>query len=301
MRTAATPIALGGVTRWLAPWRGVLGYAAFTFAVFLVALVYSLPHDLIARRAIDEATAAAPVQIELADVSFAFPNGYQLSDVRIAPREDPGLAVEIPSITLRTPLLGVLLGRFDVATFEGEAYDGRFSGSATTRSGRVTSQISVDDVDLAAAARRFLPPPGQIGGRASFDLEIAGDGRTTRSSEGKLSLQVKDLSIEKLNVRGIVVPDLRFPEVRADGGIQGVRLQVTELDASGEEVSLGARGDVLIREPPQQSVLNLQLRVEVAPNARPGLKVAMNLLPKRPPGQPATWTLAGTLASPTIR
>ncbi len=299
-----TPIAarasLGRLGSIAGPWRGVIGYGLFTLAVFVIALLYGLPHDLIARRAIDEATREIPVRIAFEKVSFAFPNGYLLERVRISHREQPQYAAQISEITVSTPLLGILLGQIDSADFAGTLYDGTFEGNAQTSDGQVTTTLALDDVSLAQLSRRLLPPPGVLGGTASLDLEITGDGRSTKSTEGTIALRARDVSLQGLVAQGFTVPDLSFRTVDLDADVQGTRLQIAALQAAGDEVTLGAKGDVLIRDPAARSVLNVQLEIDVAAGARPGLRVATSLLPPRKSGQKG-WALRGSLASPSLR
>ena len=87
MRPVA-PVPRGRLGRLVALLRAradLVGYVAFTLLIFLLALVWSLPHDLIAARAIDVATAGAPVRIGFRSVSLAFPNGYRFTDLRATP------------------------------------------------------------------------------------------------------------------------------------------------------------------------------------------------------------------------
>ena len=283
------------------PWRGVLGYGVFTLVAFVVALLYSLPHDLIARRALDEATAGTPVRIAFDRVSLAFPSGYSFRGVRLVAPGPPPTAVEMDDITIRIPLVRLLLGRIDSATFTGRLYGGSFAGSVGETDGRLATSLTLTDVRIAPLSQRLLPPPGQVTGVASLHLELASDGRSTHSAQGDFDLSIRDLELQGLVARGFTVPDLAFATVDLKAGIQAGRVRIDRFQASGEELTIAATGDVLIREPTAQSVLNLQLEIDVAAGERPGLRVATTLLPKRGPGQPKTWSLRGSFASPSLR
>ncbi len=300
MTPTATRISLGRLASIVAPWRGVLGYATFTLVLFVLALLYELPHDLIARRAIDEATREIPVRVVFDEVSFSFPNGYRLEGVRVSHRDDPGLGVRIAEITVSTPLLGILLGQIDSAHFSGSLYDGTFAGSTQASDGTVATTLALQDVSLAPLSRRLLPPPGVLGGTASLDLEISGDGRSTKTTEGTIDLRAHDVSLEGVVAQGFTVPDLRFRTLTLDAEIEGARLQIESLQAAGDEVTLAAKGNLLIREPAARSVLNVQFEIDVSPDARPGLRVATALLPPPKAGQKG-WSLRGSLASPSLR
>ena len=282
------------------PWHAVLGYAAFTFAVFVVCLLYGLPHELIARRAIHEATRELPIRVSFETVSFAFPNGYFLEGVRIADETDPARSVQLDELAVSTPLLGILLGRVDSADFEGTLYGGSFDGSARSSPGAVSTRLNVEGLSLAPLSRRLLPPPGSVAGTASLELEISGDGRRTQTSEGAIALRATNVRLEGIVAQGFTVPDLRFPEVRLDATLDAGRLKVGAFEAAGDELRVGATGDVLLRDPVTRSVLNLQIEIDVDEAARPGLRVATSLLPPRKAGKKG-WALRGSVASPSLR
>jgi type II secretion system protein N len=281
--------------------RALLGYAAFTLVIFIVALAATLPHELIVRRALDDATQGLPLRVAFESASYAPPNGYRFSALRLLPVDADGRSIDVDRLTVRVPLLALLQGRSRTMTFHGDAYGGEISGGVTDLGTQFTSELSAEGVDLERLSSSWIPSPGRITGRGSVSAELSGDGRTTQSSQGQILLSTKDLGMDKLSVQGLLLPDLRFSEVTLRAEVHGTRLQVEELRARGDEVSGGLKGDVLLRQPTAQSVLNLQVQLDVSPQARPGLRVATALLPQRPAGSTAPYTLRGTLAAPVLR
>lgn len=286
---------------WLKRPHPILGYVLFSLAVFLVALAYSLPHDLIAARILSAATAGAPVTATFRDVTFAFPNGYRFSDLRLEPARAPGSALAIDTLTVRTPLLGLLLGRPRRASLSGSAYGGEISGDVEIRGGGARTRLEATGIELARALAPLVPAPGRIAGRAELTLELSGDGRTTQSTAGSVALAVRGLELREVAVRGVVVPDLDVRDLTASGQILGSRMQVKEVRATSDAGELAATGDVLLRDPLPQSVLNLRLTVDVRPDAPPALRVATALLPRRNAGEKPFYTVSGTVAAPSIR
>jgi type II secretion system protein N len=294
----AAPRALAG---FATEHRSAILYAAFTLVVFLLALAATLPHEQIATRAIESATADTPVAVAFKSVGFAFPNGYHFTGVRIAPIALPEAAAQITDLTLRVPLGGLLAGRVERTSFAGDAYGGTLRGEIDANRARIAVRILLENVDLGRASGAFLPPGAEIGGRASLDLSLAGDGRTTQSSQGELTLKVAGLVLKGLTATGLAIPDLSFPDLELAAQVHGTRLQVKELRASGDELDLAASGDILLREPLPSSMLNLRLTIGVTPTARPEIRVATALLPRRAPGERPTYVLSGTLAAPVVR
>ncbi len=276
-------------------------YAAFTLLAFLLALVWSLPHDLIATRAIEVATAGAPVRIGFRTVSLAFPNGYRFTDLRLTPLGASQPVATLSEVTLRVPIGGLLTGNFRQAVVDGRAYGGTFRGWARLAGNRASGELEAKGIRLEPAVAPFLPPPGRVQGTADLSFRMAGDGRTTQSSEGDVTLAVRDLALEQVNVRGFRLPDVAFPTVDASAQVFGSRLQVKEVRAAGDDLRFDASGDVLLRYQLPQSVLNLRMNLEIPPNAQPALKLLSGLLPKKNPGEPPVYTVKGTIAAPVVR
>ncbi|HEY8517829.1 MAG TPA: type II secretion system protein GspN [Candidatus Binatia bacterium] len=279
----------------------LLGYAAFFLVVFLIALLRTLPHDLIARRALEVALAAAPIEVGFREVSFAFPNGYRFSDVRVTSARGDGPLASLSELTVRMPLLSALTGNFRRAVFAGRAYGGELHGDVQLAGERVVGSLDARGVSLAPALAPLVPPPGRIAGTADLSLRLSGDGRTTQSAEGEIELSARNVALEEVTVRGFRVPDLALGTVTGSAQLFGSRLQVKELRTAGDQLTFAATGDVLLREPVAQSVLNLRLTIDVPADAPPALRVATALLPKRGPGQNQGYTLKGTIGAPVLR
>ncbi|MBY0276363.1 type II secretion system protein GspN [Candidatus Binatia bacterium] len=292
---------LGRIAAALRARAELIGYVLFTLAVFLLALVWSLPHDLIAARAIEVATAGSPVRIGFRTVALAFPNGYRFTDLRLTPLGASQPVATLSEVTLRVPLAGLLTGSFRQAVVDGRAYGGTFRGWARLDGDRAAGALDAKGIRLEPALAPLVPPPGRVQGTADLAFDLRGDGRTTQSAEGNVTLAVRNLVLEQVSVRGFRVPDVAFPTVDASAQVFGARLQVKEVRAAGDDLRFDASGDVLLREPLPQSVLNLRMSVEIPPGAPPAFKLINGLLPKRNPGEAPSYTVKGTIGAPVVR
>ena len=299
-RAAALAGPGAGAGRWQRH-RLAIAYGAFAVLVFVLFLAESLPHDRIAAAVLASATSGAPIVVDFKDVAYAFPNGYRFQGVRIAPLAQPEVALQLTDLTVRTPLLGLLLGRPNRASLAGDAYEGTFQGEVEDAAPRIEAVLHADSLDLGRALAAFLPPPATVSGRASFELTLAGDGRTTRSADGDLHLRASGVALGHLIVQGFAVPDLSFSDCDLTAQIRSGRVQVRELRASGPDVEVSASGDVLLREPVQTSILNLRLSIAPTGTSRPEIRILTGLLPRRGPGDQPTYNLSGTLAAPVLR
>jgi type II secretion system protein N len=130
---------------------------------------------------------------------------------------------------------------------------------------------------------------------------LSGDGRTTQSTDGELALSVAGLALHQLAARGFPIPDARFAQTDLVAQIAGPRVAVKQFAANGDDLNLIASGDVTLRDPVVQSLLNLRLGVDVAAQAPPPIRVLTALLPRRAAGETSNYTLGGTIAAPSLR
>lgn len=301
MKPIATRLSLTRLWIWLGSQREGIGYGLFTLVVFVVTLAYSLPHDLIARRALDEATSEVPVRVRFAEVSFSFPNGYHFRDLRLTSEGPPRFQIEMPELTVSTPLTGLFSGQIDSASFSGTLYGGEIDGTTWTEDGRLAATVHAENLQIAPLYRRFAAAPGTVAGATSFDLEFSGDGRTLRSSQGSLSLTAREVAMSEIALSGIILPDLQFGSLRLEAALDGGQLKLERFEATGDEVTLTSEGTLLVRTPLSRSVLNLEVGIDVSAEARPGLRAAVSFLPKRRTGPANRWSLRGPLSAPSLR
>ncbi|MEW6273161.1 MAG: type II secretion system protein GspN [Thermodesulfobacteriota bacterium] len=292
---------LGAAAAYVSARARLFAYAAFALLVFVIALLRTLPHDLIARRALEVALAAAPVEVAFRSVAFAFPNGYRFADVRVSPVRGGEALASLSELTVRMPLTAIVTFDFRQAAFAGRAYGGDFDGKVRLAGARVVGALDARSVSLEPALAPLVPPPGRLAGVADLSLRLSGDGRTTQSAEGEIELSARDVALDQVSVRGFRLPDLALGTVAGSAQIFGARLQLKELRAAGNDLTFAATGDVLLREPVVQSVLNLRLTIDVPPDAQPALRVATALLPKRAAGETPSYTLKGTIGTPVLR
>jgi hypothetical protein len=112
-------------------------------------------------------TTGTSTTVTFQDVSFAFPNGYRFAGLRIAPLRAPENAVTLDELTVRTPLLGLVLGRPSSATLSGRGFGGSLSGEVDQRGARSALHLDLEGIDLTRALAPLLPPPDGSAARAT--------------------------------------------------------------------------------------------------------------------------------------
>ena len=281
----------------------VIGYAAFTVALFLLFLYWTFPHEAMLRSMIERAQSGT-ARIGVSDVTLGWPLAYRIGEVRIAP---PGTDLATPSLVARhlraaPSVLGLLRGSPYPLHLYAELYGGSVTADVDLRGKDPRLDLTLTDIDLSRYAEFQSLMEGVPRGRVNVKLTVHGDGRRVSAVDGTLSLRGTSLELESGKVRGIAIPDLHFGEARVDGTINNGRLEVTELTGDGQELIVRGTGNILLRAPFATSTLGLDLTITPTAKAPDGMRLALNLLPgSSGEGGARTIRLGGTLGQPRVR
>jgi type II secretion system protein N len=282
----------------------ILLYVVFTLVLFVVFLLHTFPHGVVVQRALDlVATDRLAVRIDAA--KFAWHRGYALSGVRVLRLDSGG---ELPVLESQEawvrPVLGQLLRGNPYALFvRADLYGGRAEAEVSMNDGSVGG--TVDLRDIRPGLHRMLADlfeEGELRGRlsATVAFEATGPRYQTRRGVGEAHLQGG--SLQGAKVSGVVVPDLTFRQTDLKFALRNDRLDVEEFAARGEELTVQATGQVVVRNPVDNSVLNLEATLQPGPAAGDGLKALIALIPRAPGAAPdAPMKISGTLARPRLR
>jgi type II secretion system protein N len=102
---------------------------------------------------------------------------------------------------------------------------------------------------------------------------------------------------------GIGLPALHFDKATTKLSLQGGRVEVQEFEANGPELRLSATGQVALRDPINDSVLNLKFTALPGPDAPDDIRTLLSFIPPPPKGAKpdAPRTVSGTLSRPRVR
>jgi type II secretion system protein N len=289
--------------------RRTLLYALYTTALFLVFLLVNFPYHDISKRVIDSLDLPAQgLRFEHADTRFAWWRGLELQRVKFGP-SDPAVPpfVEAASIYVRPGLDGLVRGQLNSVDLLGLLYGGAVGAHLAAGDGLRRATVTVDGVQLQrypGAAALLSLQEGSLGGKLSGVITIethGGDDGETRAA-AELNLANASLTDAKLN-SGIILPPLHFDKAALKLNLQAGRLEVQELEANGPEVEVSASGQIALRKPLQDSVLNLKFVLVPGENSPEDIQTLLSLLPQPPKGAKAdaARTISGTLARPRIR
>ncbi|MCC6766068.1 MAG: type II secretion system protein GspN [Deltaproteobacteria bacterium] len=284
--------------------RAWLGYGLYTLALFLVCFLATFPHDLLLRRVLSEATAGTPVRVEAGRGSLGWNLTYAIDGLRIRARGEaegePFLAAE--ALRVSPSRLGLLRGTPYPIGIDATLYGGRLQGTIDPRPERLRVDANLSGVDLGRYAGLGPWLEGGVRGRLEGAVALDGGGRGLAAAAGSVELRIAGLTLEGAKVRGITVPDLHFSDVHVKGTVKNGRLELGDIAADGQEITLQGEGGVLLREPLGTSPMSLDLTITPTAAAPDGLKLAINMLPgAKAEGGARRITLVGTVGRPSPR
>jgi type II secretion system protein N len=116
--------------------------------------------------------------------------------------------------------------------------------------------------------------------------------------EGTVKVEIKDLVVERIAAGTSSIPSLTFDRIQAAIACRDAACDVTEMKGDGIDGSFTAQGRMMLRQPLQQSLLDLT--VTVVPGAGFAQKAASLSLPPFQPGTPLTFKLVGPITNARV-
>jgi type II secretion system protein N len=282
--------------------RRFLLYTLYTTGLFLIFLIVNFPYHAIVDRALDRID-LGPVRITVDSSKFAWWHGLELSGVRVA-RSDISRQplIELSRTYVMVGWRALLGGELASATIDAALYGGWLDAEWRSGDGIGRAAAEFDRVQLARhRGLNELFEEGQVYGMLSGLIEgemRKGDLQTARA-EGEL--QLLGGGGEALVYQGMPLPELSFDKTAAKFVLQGGRLEIEEFVATGPDLEINASGQIGLRQPLRDSVLNLKVTLAAVEGTRDEIKGLARLFP-RPKGRTdAPTTITGTLSNPRAR
>ena len=283
--------------------RAVVLYTLWTLVLFVIFLFANFPHGLLLQRAL-RAIELPGLRVEVADARFAWWRGFELQRLRVMP-DDPSQPAyfEAPSLYVRPGLSGLLRGELQSVDLSGSLYGGEVDGSIT-RGATNRVSLTIDGLQLQRyPLLASLLADAQLGGTLSGVISVEARGEDIHDIRAAGELGVQNASIADATWNGMAVPPLSFPRAGTRFSLQGGRLELQDLIVDGQEIAAEGGGQVVVRQPIGDSVLNLKMTIAEGPEAPPEIKTLLSFLPAPPRGgkPDAPRVVSGTLAKPRIR
>ena len=284
--------------------KGPLGWGMASLACFIVFLFLTFPYGPLQNRLLSELTRASGWEVRAVDWSVGLPMAIEWRDVVLA---GPTIvAIPVEAVRTTVGVFQALLGRLvlDYAVqLPGAAKtgDGRATGSLTTASwslqGPVVVKGHLQQMDLAAVLKPYVTR-GTVQGDFMHRWDSAQGDNAALKGEGTVKVEIKDLVVEPIATGTSSIPSLTFGRIQAALACRDAACEVTELKGDGADGSFTAQGHVTLRQPLQQSLLDLT--VTVIPGAGFAQKAAGLSLPPFQPGTPLTFKLVGPITNARV-
>ena len=290
-------------------WLGALGgrttvlYVGYTAMLFLIFLLVTFPHDLLIRRALSTVNKGT-VTVEFTTAGFAWINGYELTGMRILPRnaEVPIPYLECSRLWVRPAFGELLRGNPYGMVVSADLYGGAAQGDISLKDGNLAGTIEWHDLSLGRyRTLTALLDEGKLDGQVSGQFSFEARGPNFAAGQGTGELNVDGASISAAKVNGFTVPDLKLKQTKMKFKVGSGRLEIQELNASGD-VGVQASGQIVLRDPLAESTLNLRATFLPSPTSPDAIKGALALIPRQPGAKPdAPVTITGSLTRPKFR
>ena len=294
------PFAWPEILKLKGPW----GWGLASLACFIIFLALTFPYGPLQSRLLTEVNRASGWELRAADWSVGLPMAIEWRDVVLA---GPTLgAIPVEAVRTTIGVYQALLGRLvlDYAVQlpgASQAGAGRATGSLTVASWSLRGPFVVkghlQQMDLATVLKPYVSR-GTVQGDFMHRWDTAQGADAALKGEGTLKAEIKDLIVERIVAGTSSIPSLTFSRIQAAIACRDAACDVTELKGDGVDGSFTAQGRVTLRQPLQQSLLDLT--VTMVPGAGFIQKAASLFLPPFQPGAPLTFKLVGPIMNARV-
>lgn len=279
--------------------KGALGWVLASLVCFIVFLFLTFPYGPLQHRLLAELNRSSGWEVRAADWSVGLPAAIEWRDLAVSGPTVGTISVEAARATIGVfqAILGQLVVEYAIQ-LPGVALSGvgRATGSLTAASWSLQGPLSVkghlQQMDLATVLKPYVSR-GTIQGDFMHRWDNAQGTQAALKGEGAVNAEIKDLVVERITADSTMNSSLTFDQIHAVLACRDGACDVTDLKGNGVDGSFSAQGHVTLRQPLQQSLLDLT--VTVVPGAGFAQKAASLSLPPFQPGTPLTFKLVGPI------
>ena len=284
--------------------KGPLGWGLASLACFIVFLFLTFPYGPLQHRLLTELNRASGWEIRAADWSVGLPAAIEWRDLVLAGPTIGTIPIEAARVTIGVfqAILGQLVVDYAIQLpGVAQAGVGRATGSLTAASWSLHGPIDVkghlQQMDLATVLKPYVSR-GTVQGDFMHHWDNAQGAQAALTGEGTVKVEIKDLVVERIAAGASANSSLTFGQIHAALACHDGTCDVTDLKGDGVDGSFSAQGRVSLRQPLQQSLLDLT--VTVIPGAGFAQKAASLSLPPFQPGVPLTFKLVGPIMTARV-
>lgn len=281
--------------------RALLGYGAWTLGLFVLFLILTFPHEMVARRLAADLATRSGWTLEFDSLSIRLWEGYRFTNVRAHRAGTPGGPLVVERLSLRPRWTDLLFHRHTTLIASGQAYGGNF-GAEIGGNAAGPIEIEIENVDLGQLATLRAFVEGDWAGKLSGHLRLE-NLRDLATLAGAGTFQLADASLTRANASGFTLPDLHFTRADTELAIEAGRMDFQRGSFTGPELEAEVRGQIQLRRPADRSLLNLKLMIRPVPGAKANLEPLLMLWNKnqRPADGRYNIGVGGTIGTPRLR
>lgn len=275
-------------------------YVGYTLVLFLIFLLITFPHDLMIRRVLATLD-RGPLGLDFATAGLA-PKGYEVAGLKIGGDDGSVPVLETSKLWVRPALRELLSGNPYAASISGELYGGSVGGRIAYQDGGVAGTVEWKDLDLTRYRTLSAQlDEGEIAGKVSGSVTFDVRGQSFQQGQASGDVVVDRAALTKAKINGWPIPDLHLTQTKTNFKVAGGRLELNDLVATGD-VSLQGSGQIVLKDPVGESVLNLRATITATPQTPDAIKAALALIPRPAGSKPdSPLTVTGTLSRPRLR
>jgi type II secretion system protein N len=284
--------------------KGPLGWGLASLACFIAFIFLTFPYGPLQNRLLTELNRASGWEVRAADWSVGFPAAIEWHNLVLAGPTIGTIPVEAARATIGIfqAILGQLVVDYAIQ-LPGmtQAGVGQATGSLTATSWSLEGPIAfkgrLQELDLATVLKPYVSR-GMVQGDFMHRWDNAQGAQAALKGDGTVKLEIKDLVVERIVAGTSANSSLMLGHIQAAIVCHDGACDVTELKGDGVDGSFTAQGHLALRQPLQQSLLNLT--ITVIPGAGFAQKAASLSLPPFQPGTPLTFKLVGPIMSARV-
>jgi type II secretion system protein N len=260
---------------------------------FWVALWVAFPADVLQRRLVSEVTKQTGVRMQGHNASLLFPIGLEF-DLRVFP-DMPALApIDLQQLQV-SPAWARLFSGAPQIDLQGSLSDGSLD-ARVGRNGALQARLRGVDIAPLQTASQGYRVEGRLSGDFSGEQLSA-----AMTGEGEFVLQLRETRLLGLERLGLP-ENLALGLLSLEGRFKERRLSIEKALLTEGALEMSGGGTLLVGETPEQTRLNLNVRLHPTASTPPGLRDLLDLTGVKPTADGSfLLRIGGTLARPAIR
>lgn len=279
-------------------WLRALSAAVLFGLCLMLGYLLFFPAEALRQRLETEVATRTQTDFTVRSLHLGLPLSLQLGDVRLQGGRNRLPELRLDSLTVSPGWLSLVTGDPGVVV-KGALYGGEMD-LALSRSGSLEGEILDLKLEKLPALHQIDLPLALSG---LLDAEVAAPTSPLQpKTVTRLELRLRQAALTGLGSLGISGDRVVIGDVLAQGELQGRKLSLGVLKASGGDLEIDAEGDLLLGASAARSRLNLQVGLRPGAGLDPTLKDLLSLTGVKQAGDGSyRFRLSGTLARPVLR